>query len=150
MGGKTELAKSCGADSFYAINPLNLDDIIRKIISGIGLFDLVIDTTGDSTLISKSYEMLSKTGTLLIIGVMPQDQKLSINSLDLNMGKKILGTQGGRSLPQIDIPKLVRAIEKKLIPLERLFYKERKLSEINLSIQEVRVGAPFKQYINMW
>ena len=150
MGAKTELAKSCGADSFYAINPLNLDDIIRKIISGVGLFDLVIDTTGDSTLISKSYEMLSKTGTLLIIGVMPQDQKLSINSLDLNMGKKILGTQGGRSLPQIDIPKLVRAIEKKLIPLERLFYKERKLSEINLSIQEVRVGAPFKQYINMW
>jgi Zn-dependent alcohol dehydrogenase len=81
---------------------------------------------------------------------MPQDQKLSINSLDLNMGKKIIGTQGGRSLPQIDIPKLVRAIEKKLIPLERLFYKERELSEINLSIQEVRVGAPFKQYINMW
>jgi Zn-dependent alcohol dehydrogenase len=150
MGGKTELAKSCGADSFYAINPLIFDDIIKEIISGIGLFDLVIDTTGDSTLISKSYEMLSKTGTLLIVGVMPQDQKLSINSLDLNMGKKIIGTQGGRSLPQIDIPKLVRAIEKKLIPLERLFYKERELSEINLSIQEVRVGAPFKQYINMW
>ena len=150
MGGKTELAKSCGADSFYAINLLNFDDIVKEIISGIGLFDLVIDTTGDSTLISKSYEMLSKTGTLLIIGVMPQDQKLSINSLDLNMGKKILGTQGGRSLPQIDIPKLVRAIEKKLIPLERLFYKERELSEINLSIQEIRVGAPFKQYINMW
>ena len=150
MGGKTELAKSCGADNFYAINPLIFDDIIKNVISGIGLFDLVIDTTGDSTLISKSYEMLSKTGTLLIIGVMPQDQKLSINSLDLNMGKKIIGTQGGRSLPQIDIPKLVRAIEKKLIPLERLFYKERKLSEINLSIQEVRVGAPFKQYINMW
>jgi S-(hydroxymethyl)glutathione dehydrogenase/alcohol dehydrogenase len=150
MGGKTELAKSCGADSFYAINPLIFDDLIKEIISDIGLFDLVIDTTGDSTLISKSYEMLSKTGTLLIVGVMPQDQKLSINSLDLNMGKKIIGTQGGRSLPQIDIPKLVRAIEKKLIPLERLFYKERELSEINLSIQEVRVGAPFKQYINMW
>ena len=91
MGGKTELAKSCGADSFYAINLLNFDDIVKEIISGIGLFDLVIDTTGDSTLISKSYEMLSKTGTLLIIGVMPQDQKLSINSLDLNMGKKIIG-----------------------------------------------------------
>ena len=150
MGGKTELAKSCGADNFYAINPLIFDDIIKNVISGIGLFDLVIDTTGDSTLISKSYEMLSKTGTLLIIGVMPQDQKLSINSLDLNMGKKIIGTQGGRSLPQIDIPKLVRAIEKKLITLERIFYNERELSEINLSIQEIRVGAPFKQYINMW
>ena len=148
--GKTELAKSCGADSCYEIDSLNFDYTIKEIISSVGLFDLVIDTTGDSTLISKSYEMLSKTGTLLIIGVMPHDQKLSINSLDLNMGKKIIGTQGGRSLPQIDIPKLVKAIEKKMIPLERLFYKERKLPEINLSIQEVRDGAPFKQYINMW
>lgn len=147
---KSDLAKSCGADSFYAINSLNGDDIIKEITSGNRLFDLVIDTTGDSILMSKSYEMLSKTGTLLIIGVMPQDQKLSINTLALNMGKKIIGTQGGKSLPQIDVPKLVKAIEKNMIPLEGLFYKERNLSEINLSIQEVRDGVPFKQYINMW
>jgi Zn-dependent alcohol dehydrogenase len=147
---KSDLAKSCGADSFYAISSLNSDDIINEITSGNKLFDLVIDTTGDSVLMSKSYEMLSKTGSLLIIGVMPQDQKLSINTLALNMGKKIIGTQGGKSLPQIDVPKLVKSIEKNMIPLEGLFYKERKLSEINLSIQEVRDGAPFKQYINMW
>ena len=110
----------------------------------------MIDTTGDSILISKSYEMLSKTGTLLIIGVMPHDQKLSINTLALNMGKKIIGTQGGKSIPQIDVPKLVKSIEKKVIPLEGLFYRERNLSEINLSIKEVRDGVPFKQYINMW
>ena len=109
----------------------------------------MIDTTGDAILMSKTYEMLSNTGTLLIIGVMPQNQKLSINTLGLNMGKKIIGTQGGKSLPQIDIPKLVKSIEKKMIPLENLYYKERNLSDINLSIQEVRDGAPFKQYINM-
>jgi S-(hydroxymethyl)glutathione dehydrogenase/alcohol dehydrogenase len=99
---------------------------------------------------SKSYEILSKTGTLLIIGVMPIDQKLCINTLDLNMGKKIIGTQGGRSLPQIDIPKLVKLIENNFIPLDNIFYKERSLSEINMSIQEIRVGLPFKQYLNMW
>ncbi len=147
---KSEIAKSCGADSFYVINSLNSDSTINKIISSSGLFDLVIDTTGDSILISKSYEMLSKTGTLLIIGVMPHDQKLSINTLALNMGKKIIGTQGGKSIPQIDVPKLVKSIEKKVIPLEGLFYRERNLSEINLSIKEVRDGVPFKQYINMW
>jgi Zn-dependent alcohol dehydrogenase len=65
------------------------------------------------------------------------------------MGKKIIGTQGGKSIPQIDIPKLVKSIEKKMIPLENLYYKERNLSDINLSIQEVRDGLPFKQYINM-
>lgn len=147
---KADLAKACGTDRFYAIKPLHSDDIVGKIISENKLFDLVVDTTGDSMLMSQSYEMLSKTGTLLIIGVMPQDQKLSINTLDLNMGKKIIGTQGGRSLPQIDVPKLVKAIENNVIPLGGLFYKERTLSEINLSIKEVRDGAPFKQYIKMW
>ena len=147
---KADLAKACGTDRFYAIKPLHSDDIVEKIISENKLFDLVVDTTGDSMLMSQSYEMLSKTGTLLIIGVMPQDQKLSINTLDLNMGKKIIGTQGGRSLPQIDVPKLVNAIENNVIPLGGLFYKERTLSEINLSIKEVRDGAPFKQYIKMW
>ena len=147
---KADLAKACGADSFYEIKPLHSDEIVGKIKSENNLFDLVVDTTGDSILMSRSFEMLSKTGTLLIIGVMPQDQKLSINTLDLNMGKKIIGTQGGRSLPQIDVPKLVKAIENNVIPLEGLFYKERTLSEINLSIKEVRDGAPFKQYIKMW
>jgi Zn-dependent alcohol dehydrogenase len=146
---KSELAKLCGADSFYAINRLNIDEVIREITSSNRLFDLVIDTTGDAILMSKTYEMLSSTGTLLIIGVMPQNQKLSINTLGLNMGKKIIGTQGGKSIPQIDIPKLVKSIEKKMIPLENLYYKERNLSDINLSIQEVRDGLPFKQYINM-
>jgi Zn-dependent alcohol dehydrogenase len=126
---KSELAKLCGADSFYAINRLNIDEVIREITSSNRLFDLVIDTTGDAILMSKTYEMLSSTGTLLIIGVMPQNQKLSINTLGLNMGKK--------------------SIEKKMIPLENLYYKERNLSDINLSIQEVRDGLPFKQYINM-
>jgi Zn-dependent alcohol dehydrogenase len=146
---KSKLAKSCGADSFYAVNSLNSNEIIQEIVGGGRFFDLVIDTTGDAILMSKSYEMLSKTGTLLIIGVMPKEQKLSINTLDLNMGKKIIGTQGGRSLPQVDVPKLVMAIENNVIPLGGLFYKERNLSEINTSIKEVRDGIPFKQYIKM-
>ena len=146
---KSELAKSCGADSFYAINSFNSNEIIQEIVGGGRFFDLVIDTTGDAILMSKSYEMLSKTGTLLIIGVMPKEQKLSINTLDLNMGKKIIGTQGGRSLPQVDVPKLVMAIENNVIPLGGLFHKERNLGEINTSIKEVRDGKPFKQYIKM-
>jgi S-(hydroxymethyl)glutathione dehydrogenase/alcohol dehydrogenase len=146
---KSELSKQCGADSFYSVDDFKLNDIFDKLLSDNLFFDLIIDTTGDALLMSESYKMLSKTGTLLIIGVMPQEQRLSINTLDLNMGKKIIGTQGGKSLPQVDIPKLVKSIEKNNIPLGGLSYKERNLSEINLSIKDVRDGKPYKQYINM-
>jgi Zn-dependent alcohol dehydrogenase len=146
---KSELSKQCGADRFYSIGDLNLNDLFDKLLNDNLFFDLVIDTTGDAQLMSESYKMLSKTGTLLIIGVMPQEQRLSINTLGLNMGKKIIGTQGGKSLPQVDIPKLVKSIEKNNIPLDVLSYKERNLSEINLSIKEIRDMKPVKQYINM-
>lgn len=146
---KSELSKQCGADRFYSIGDSNLNDLFDKLLNDNLLFDLVIDTTGDARLMSESYKMLSKTGTLLIIGVMPQEQRLSINTLGLNMGKKIIGTQGGKSLPQVDIPKLVKSIEKNNIPLGVLPYKERNLSEINLSIKEIRDMKPVKQYINM-
>jgi Zn-dependent alcohol dehydrogenase len=146
---KSELSKQCGADRFYSIGDLNLNDLFDKLLNDNLFFDLVIDTTGDAQLMSESYKMLSKTGTLLIIGVMPQEQRLSINTLGLNMGKKIIGTQGGKSLPQVDIPKFVKSIEKNNIPLDVLSYKERNLSEINLSIKEIRDMKPVKQYINM-
>ena len=146
---KSELSKQCGADRFYSIGDSNLNDLFDKLLNDNQFFDLVIDTTGDARLMSESYKMLSKTGTLLIIGVMPQEQRLSINTLGLNMGKKIIGTQGGKSLPQVDIPKLVKSIEKNNIPLGVLPYKERNLSEINLSIKEIRDMKPVKQYINM-
>ena len=146
---KSELSKQCGADRFYSIGDSNLNDLFDKLLNDNLFFDLVIDTTGDAQLMSESYKMLSKTGTLLIIGVMPQEQRLSINTLGLNMGKKIIGTQGGKSLPQVDIPKLVKSIEKNNIPLGVLPYKERNLSEINLSIKEIRDMKPVKQYINM-
>jgi S-(hydroxymethyl)glutathione dehydrogenase/alcohol dehydrogenase len=122
---------------------------MQTIINNSISFDLVIDTTGDSILMSKSFEMLKETGTLLIIGVMPHDQKLSINTLALNMGKKIIGSQGGSSLPQFDVPRLAKILENNMLPLGALSYKERSLNEINLSIKEMRNGVPLKQYINM-
>jgi S-(hydroxymethyl)glutathione dehydrogenase/alcohol dehydrogenase len=146
---KSELAKSCGADSFYSLNSFRSDETMQTIINNSISFDLVIDTTGDSMLMSKSFEMLKETGTLLIIGVMPHDQKLSINTLALNMGKKIIGTQGGGSLPQFDVPRLAKILENNMLPLGALSYKERSLNEINLSIKEMRNGVPLKQYINM-
>jgi S-(hydroxymethyl)glutathione dehydrogenase/alcohol dehydrogenase len=146
---KSNLAKACGADLFYTVNTSTLNDPSAEGFIGNELYDLIIDTTGDSSLISKSFEKLHKNGTLLIIGVMPHSQKLSINSLGLNLGKKILGTQGGSSKPEIDIPKLVLAIEKNILNLDVLPYKKRPLEQINTSIQDIRIGLPFKQYITM-
>ena len=146
---KLELAKACGADFFDMVSTSNLKGLTYGGSIGNEFYDLIIDTTGDSELISKSFEMLTKSGTLLIIGVMPHTQKLSINSLGLNLGKKILGTQGGSSKPQIDIPKLVLAIEKNILNLDVLPYRKRSLEQINTSIQEIRDGLPLKQYITM-
>lgn len=147
---KANLAKSLGTDIFYLVDSINTEEKFKEMKDRGKLFDLVIDTTGDSNLMSRSYELLGSSGTLLIIGVMPHDQMLKINTLGLNLGKKIVGTQGGKSKPHIDIPKLVTAIEKKLIPIENLFFKVRNLTEINQSISEIRNGTPLKQYINMF
>ncbi len=117
--------------------------------AGMEKFDLIVDTTGNTKLLSEAFSLLKGNGRLLLIGVMPASERLSINTLDLNLGKKIIGSHGGDTDPAIDIPNLFRLLEKGRLDLSKVPNKIRPLNEINSAIDEVRRGDIGKQFISM-
>ena len=57
--------------------------------------DYVFECSGNSAQISRMFEILSSKGSLNLIGVPKHGTKSEFNTLEINLGKKILGNKGG-------------------------------------------------------
>lgn len=147
IADKEASSMNLGADHFET----NISsDFINKINGkfGIDKFDIVIDTTGNPDIISTGYDLLNQNGRLVLVGVMPNDLKLAINTLGLNLGKKIIGSYGGQANPSYDIPRLYSMILSNKLNLSNLKFKSHKLIDINQAIDNVRNGDIGKQFIS--
>ena len=108
---------------------------------------LVIETTGNPKVIEKAYGLTASDGKTILVGV-PSD-KISIYSLPLHFKKKLTGSHGGDSVPDIDIPRYIRLINQKKMSLENIITHEFKLTEINNAINMFRTGKAGRIIIKM-
>jgi Zn-dependent alcohol dehydrogenase len=137
---KLLLAKKCGAT--HTINSLKEKNFRVKLRSILGKKELnvFIDNTGIPKNIELGYEVISKTGKLILVGVPAKGKKISIYTLPIHFGKKIIGSEGGESRPEKDIPRIARIINSNKINLKQLISKIYKLDNINKAIQDIRLG----------
>ena len=108
-----------------------------------GKFDVVFDTTGNDTIISWGLSQLSDEGRLVLIAQMKDESKIVLpKAKDLfgQNGKKILVTQGGKTEPDVDIPRYLRLIEERKIDLKVLVSEILSLDDINYAIEKVESG----------
>src|SRR5438445_86566 len=70
--------------------------------------DVVVDGTGNSAVLEKALELAGPHARVVGVGVMPHERKLSLNTLQLHMGKVLRGSHGGESQPADDIPRILR------------------------------------------
>jgi len=110
----------------------------RQILGG--SVDVVIDGTGNPTVLEMAYTLTSDTGRCVIFGVMPADRKLSINTLPLHFGKVLTGSHGGESRPAEDIPRLVRMMKAKRFDPAGFVSHRIPLEQINDGIARMRSG----------
>lgn len=136
---KLELAKKFGAT--HVVNSKNISVInnIKSILGNRGL-DVFIDNTGNPRIIEQGYDLLNITGRLILVGVPRNDQNISIHSLQMHFGKKIIGSHGGDSIPNIDIPKYHELYCKNKLNLDELITNRYFLDEINIAIKSMRTG----------
>ena len=127
----------------------NLDNIKNEIYNIVGDkgADVAIETTGNSKVIEKAYELTASDGKTILVGV-PND-KISIHSLPLHFKKILTGSHGGDSIPDIDIPRYIRLINQKKMTLENLITHEFKLTDINKAIDLFRSGKAGRIIIKM-
>ncbi len=98
-------------------------------------FDYVFDTTGNGRIIELGLELMLKKSKLILLGVQNFKEKISFNTLQIVLGKKIIGSTGGNVNPTKDIPIIYKLIKKNNINLNDFYNKIFKLSEINKAIK---------------
>ena len=104
------------------------------------LFDSAIETTGVPEVIERSYNALSRTGILALVGVTKVGLKVNIDPMPLHYGKEIVGIYGGNAKPKNDIPLLAQALSVSE-SISKLQFKVYSLDQINTAIQDFRNGS---------
>src|SRR5205085_1516008 len=82
-----------------------VDKALKDLSRGNG-FDAVVDTTGLNRLREIAYDATrAKSGVTVLCGVPFSEDRLSIDSFPLHMGRRLIGSHGGDAAPDTDIPR---------------------------------------------
>lgn len=146
---KLENAVKMGATHTINFQKEDVLNKINEITNGKGV-DYAIEAAGIKEAMETAFSSVKDKGGLCIIaGNLPEGKKISINPFDLIKGKKIIGTWGGETKPDIDIPKYIDFYNNKKLPLEGLISKTYKFEEINEAIFELKKGNITRAVIQM-
>jgi S-(hydroxymethyl)glutathione dehydrogenase/alcohol dehydrogenase len=135
---KLAKAREYGATHVINSRTTNFAAEVQSILGGPA--DAVFDGTGRPAVIEQAWKVTSNKGRLVLIGVMPHDQSFSLNTLPLNLGKVLTGTEGGGSIPQSDIPKYLRMIRDGRFDPRGFVSHRCRLEKINNAIDLMRAG----------
>ena len=136
---KLELAKSLGAHMVIHAKKVSLaEEVARLFPQGP---DIVIENTGQVANIELAYSVVNKTsGRVVLVGVPGMDQKASLHTLGLHLGKSIRGSFGGQCRPQVDIPRYLNLYKQKKFALDALITEEFSLDQVNTAIERMKSG----------
>ena len=138
---KLALAKDLGATHLINNNnDINWIDSIIKIIGSNGA-DVVIDNTGNPSVISECIKLTQPQGRIVLVGVMSSEQKVCFNTLPIHFGKVLTGSHGGDGNPSIDINRYMKVEATCGINMLSILSKKKySLDEINVAINSLKNG----------
>lgn len=141
---KLALASDFGAD--VLIDPTDTDPVgkIKAETQGRGV-DYAIDASGVTRVIEMAFEATATPGTTIFASHPPAGEKIRLDPHALISGKRIWGSWGGGSSPDIDTPRFAALYAEGKLPLEKLMSRSYRLEEINLALDDMehgRVGRP--------
>lgn len=137
---KLELARRVGAT--HTINAASQDPLteIRKIVGSKGL-DYAIEAAGKKITMEEAFEAVRPGGGLSILaGNLPKGECISIDPFELIRGKRILGTWGGETNPDRDIPRYVKLYLQGKLKLDGVVTHRFRLHEIHEALQALEEG----------
>ena len=137
---KLEFARQFGATHTVNVDKVDPGAALAELSAGRG-FDAVVDTTGINAVRETAYDATGqKAGTTILCGVPFAADRLSIDSFPLHMGRRIIGSHGGDTVPDLDIPRYFNLYRLGKLRLDELITNRFKLTEINQAVETVRAG----------
>ena len=138
--GRVELARRLGATHGLVADGRDVEAEIRGLVGNEGV-DVAVDNTGQPKVIEAAYRVTSARGRTVLVGVPAKGQCASLYTLPLHFEKKLVGSHGGESEPDRDIPRYVRLVQEGRLDLSQVVGRRYPLSAINQAIQDMRSGA---------
>ena len=144
---KLEMARRFGATHCVHSTKANLSDALADLLPG-GKADALFEATGNPLVIEAAWKQLGPKGRAILIGVMRHEQHLALNTLPLHYGKRLIGTEGGGSLPHLDIPRYVAMIQAGRFDPKPMITHRHPLSSINEAIELMKAGLSIHSIIH--
>lgn len=137
---KLEFAKTLGATD--VINAKN-EDVIARIeqITEKKKADYAVECSGVKEAMETAFASINNKGTAVIAGNLRYDERISINPFDLIVGKKIIGTWGGETAPDTDIPAYAELYVSGKLKIAPLATHQFTLENINNAFEMIKKGA---------
>jgi Zn-dependent alcohol dehydrogenase len=138
---KKNLCLNLGADQFHE----SISEIDNKIST-------IIDTTGNPNVISKAFSKLAPSGNLILVGQPKPGESIKINdalSFFDGSGLSIKASQGGDTVPQLDIPRYLKLFYNGQLDVDSLVTDRFNLSEINEALNILETGLSGRIMISL-
>lgn len=111
-------------------------------------FDVAIDTTGSDIVPAQAFRSLTEQGRLHLMGVIGGGKSVAFPPMEILLGKKITGSNGGSALPAQDIPDIV-SDSSALDFARNLPGHFIELQQINEAVELTRLGNTVKVFLTM-
>ena len=115
----------------------SINDIEKSI-------DVIIDTTGIPQVIADAYDKLAPSGRLILVGQPAPGKSVELpNAVSMfdGTGKSVKATQGGRTIPHVDIPRYIELASRGIISYEQLHTDTFTLDEVNDAFDLLKSGS---------
>lgn len=136
---KLEYSKRFGSTHTVNVEGTDLRAALAELSKGRG-FDAVVDTTGVNAVRQAAYEATSDKGLTVFSGVPFAGDRMSIDSFPLHHGRRIVGSHGGDTVPDVDIPRYLDLYRLGKLELDQLISARFPLGEINRAVELVKGG----------
>ncbi len=146
---KLQKALEYGATHVIDAGKEDVAAMIKAITAGRGV-DLAVECAGTVETMETAFDVIRAGGGLSVLaGNLPAGRKISIDPFQLIAGKRLLGTWGGESQPDRDIPLFGQLYAAGRMPLEGLISQEYPLSDINQAFTDLDNGKVIRAMINL-
>jgi S-(hydroxymethyl)glutathione dehydrogenase/alcohol dehydrogenase len=132
------LAKALALGATHTIDARteNVIDAVRAATGGAGTH-YAVESAGRKDTMEAALGAVRNGGTAVLAGNLGAGETISIDPFELIRGKKLLGTWGGESAPDADVPHYVEHFLAGRMPVDQLIFREYALSEINVALDDL-------------
>jgi S-(hydroxymethyl)glutathione dehydrogenase/alcohol dehydrogenase len=145
---KLEMAAAFGATHTIKASGAELEESLLELSQGRG-FDATVDTTGSTSVFQMAYRMTSAAGITILTGLLHHRHPITVDAYPLHFGRQIVGTHGGDTRPDVDIPRYIQLYRIGKLKLKEQITHRYPLEDINSAVDSVKHGKAGKCVISM-